>query len=220
MKIRRRFTQAGKGPYEGLRFSERSSKIVEPDGSVIFECDGVLVPECWSQVATDVLAQKYFRKAGVPARLRKIKEKGVPEWLWRSVADTSAMKELPEDERGAFLDAAANGDDRLVTEVRSLLGADQREGPLDELRERVVAPLVSQVRSVADLGRVGHHRATLSGGRRQAGNRGRVTDRRRYRDHARFATLTGAKTHYGWTDEGPDLAAMNRDGRAGFTWHA
>ena len=56
-------------------------------------------PEAWSQVAADVLAQKYFRKAGVPARLKKVEEETVPSWLWRSVADEEALKELPESDR-------------------------------------------------------------------------------------------------------------------------
>ncbi|MHC4340012.1 MAG: vitamin B12-dependent ribonucleotide reductase [Planctomycetota bacterium] len=99
MKIERRFTQAGKGPYEGIRFVQRTSRIVEPDGSVVFECEGVTVPETWSQVATDVLAQKYFRKAGVPARLRKVSEEGVPEWLWRSVPDAEVLRKLPKQQR-------------------------------------------------------------------------------------------------------------------------
>jgi len=99
MKIERRFTQAEKGPYHGLRFVERTSRIVEPDGRVVFECQGVVVPDGWSQVATDVLAQKYFRKAGVPARLRAVKEKDVPEWLWRSETDQAALALLPPEER-------------------------------------------------------------------------------------------------------------------------
>jgi ribonucleoside-diphosphate reductase alpha chain len=57
------------------------------------------VPEAWSQVASDVLAQKYFRKAGVPARLKKVEEERVPSWLWRSVADEEALNDLPEAER-------------------------------------------------------------------------------------------------------------------------
>ena len=55
--------------------------------------ENIEVPESWSQVASDVLAQKYFRKAGVPARLKKVKEKGVPGWLSRSVADEKALAE-------------------------------------------------------------------------------------------------------------------------------
>jgi ribonucleoside-diphosphate reductase alpha chain len=99
MKIERRFTQAGQDPYAGIRFEKRVSRIVEPDGRVVFECDGVVVPSFWSQVATDVLAQKYFRKAGVPARLRRVPEKGVPEWLWRSEADLEALEELLPENR-------------------------------------------------------------------------------------------------------------------------
>jgi ribonucleoside-diphosphate reductase alpha chain len=46
-----------------------------------------------------VLAQKYFRKAGVPARLKSVKEKGVPEFLWRSVPDEAALADLPDEAR-------------------------------------------------------------------------------------------------------------------------
>ncbi|MGQ0612431.1 MAG: vitamin B12-dependent ribonucleotide reductase [Planctomycetaceae bacterium] len=102
MRIERRFTRAGEGPYGEIQFDTRTSRIVEPDGRVVFECDGVIVPSFWSQVATDVLAQKYFRKAGVPARLRRVPEEGVPEWLWRSEADVAAMSELPELERNGL----------------------------------------------------------------------------------------------------------------------
>ncbi len=66
MKVTRRFTRAGQDPYDGIEFLERSSEIRNPDGSVVFAMDGVKVPETWSQVAVDVLVQKYFRKAGVP----------------------------------------------------------------------------------------------------------------------------------------------------------
>ena len=61
-----------------------------------FRLENVEVPEFWSQVASDVLAQKYFRKAGVAARLKKVEEETVPSWLWRSVPDTEALAALPE----------------------------------------------------------------------------------------------------------------------------
>ncbi|MBI2131432.1 MAG: vitamin B12-dependent ribonucleotide reductase, partial [Candidatus Tectomicrobia bacterium] len=73
--------------------------IVNPDGSVVFEARDILVPETWSQVAVDILAQKYFRKAGIPARLAKVAEEGVPEWLQRSLPDEPAMAVLPEGQR-------------------------------------------------------------------------------------------------------------------------
>ena len=65
VKIRRRFTQEGSGPYAGLEFERRVSEIRNPDGTIVFRLDDVEVPSDWSQVATDILAQKYFRKAGV-----------------------------------------------------------------------------------------------------------------------------------------------------------
>ena len=66
MRIQRRFTQEGTSPYKDIRFTKRSSEIRNPDGSVVFHMDPVDVPEDWSQLAVDILAQKYFRKAGVP----------------------------------------------------------------------------------------------------------------------------------------------------------
>ena len=51
-----------------FRSARSTSELKVPDGKVIFQLDGFLVPEQWSQVAADILAQKYFRKAGVPAR--------------------------------------------------------------------------------------------------------------------------------------------------------
>ncbi|MCA9539414.1 MAG: vitamin B12-dependent ribonucleotide reductase [Myxococcales bacterium] len=95
MRIQRRFTRSLSSPYEDLPFVERKSEIRNPDGTVVFYNERVRVPESWSQVATDILSQKYFRKAGVPARLRRVPEEGVPEWLWRSDADHAALKDLP-----------------------------------------------------------------------------------------------------------------------------
>ena len=66
MKIQRRFTKKGRSPYESIPFAKRTSEIRNQDGSVVFRAEGIDIPEKWSQVATDILAQKYFRKAGVP----------------------------------------------------------------------------------------------------------------------------------------------------------
>ncbi len=85
MKIARRFTKAGEGPFANIRFVKRSSVIRNPDGSTVFEMHDIEVPENFSQVATDILAQKYFRKAGVPSATIRVKERGVPAWLQRSV---------------------------------------------------------------------------------------------------------------------------------------
>ena len=66
MKIQRRFTQAGKDVFSGVEWTRRSSRILNPDGSVVFEMNDVDVPKSWSQLATDIMVSKYFRKAGVP----------------------------------------------------------------------------------------------------------------------------------------------------------
>src|ERR1700720_4481840 len=99
MRIERRYTKEGQSAYADIEFRLTASEIRNPDGSVVFRADDVEVPTSWSQVASDVLAQKYFRKAGVPARLKKVEEETVPSWLWRSVADEAALNALPEKER-------------------------------------------------------------------------------------------------------------------------
>ncbi|MEG9529591.1 MAG: hypothetical protein MIL41_28105, partial [Hyphomicrobiales bacterium] len=114
MRFERRYTTAGQSPYAGIPFRKALSEIRNPDGSVVFRLDGIDVPESWSQVASDVLAQKYFRKAGVPARLRKIEENAVPSFLWRSVPDEAALAELPEDERFVSESSATQVFDRLA----------------------------------------------------------------------------------------------------------
>ncbi len=65
MKINRYFTNKGSDPYSGIPFEARKSEIRNPDGSTVFLMENVMVPSHWSQVATDILAQKYFRKAGL-----------------------------------------------------------------------------------------------------------------------------------------------------------
>src|SRR5947208_14292470 len=84
MQISRRYTVEGQDPFAAFRFAPRTSRITNPDGSVVFEMKDLLAPEHWSQVAVDILAQKYFRRAGVPARTERVAEDGVPEWAQRS----------------------------------------------------------------------------------------------------------------------------------------
>ena len=81
MRIARHFTVAGTSPYDQVEWAARRSEIRNPDGSLVFEADGVMVPATWSQVAIDILAQKYFRKAGVPSETVLVEEAGVPIWL-------------------------------------------------------------------------------------------------------------------------------------------
>jgi ribonucleoside-diphosphate reductase alpha chain len=114
MRIERRNTTQGQSPYAGIDFRLTTSEIRNPDGSVVFRLENVEVPEFWSQVASDVLAQKYFRKAGVAARLKKVEEETVPSWLWRSVPDAAALADLPESERYVSELSAKQVFDRLA----------------------------------------------------------------------------------------------------------
>ena len=99
MKVNRYFTEENKDPFSYFEFVKRTSEIRNPDGSIVFKMEDVIVPSSWSQVATDIIAQKYFRKAGVPKLLKKNKEKGVPVWLQASKADSERLEQLPEKER-------------------------------------------------------------------------------------------------------------------------
>ncbi len=114
MRIERRNTTSGQSPYAGIDFRLTTSEIRNPDGSIVFRLENVEVPQFWSQVASDVLAQKYFRKAGVAARLKKVEEETVPSWLWRSVPDTEALALLPESERYVSELSAKQVFDRLA----------------------------------------------------------------------------------------------------------
>ena len=106
MRIERRYTKKGQSAYEGLEFRKATSEIKNPDGSIVFKLEDIDVPASWSQVASDIIAQKYFRKAGVPAALKKVEENSVPSWLWRSEPDQDALKKLPKDEQfGSEMDA-------------------------------------------------------------------------------------------------------------------
>lgn len=99
MRIDRFFTKKGKSPLEGVEFKQIDIEMKNPDGSKVFALNGAEVPADWSQVASDVIAQKYFRKAGIPAKTKKVEEETVPSWLWRSIPDDKAIAKLPKEKR-------------------------------------------------------------------------------------------------------------------------
>jgi ribonucleoside-diphosphate reductase alpha chain len=99
MRIERRYTKEGQSPYADIPFRTATSEIRNPDGSIVFRLENMEVPEHWSQVATDVLAQKYFRKAGLPAHLTRVEEESVPSWLWRSVGDEAKLAGVSKKDR-------------------------------------------------------------------------------------------------------------------------
>ena len=103
MQIPRRFTVEGRDPFAAFTFVPRTSRIANPDGSVVFEMKDVMAPDSWSQVAVDILAQKYFRKAGLPRQSQRVPEPGVPEWLQRTVpVDGDARDAHESDSRQVF----------------------------------------------------------------------------------------------------------------------
>ncbi len=85
MRIVRRFTRNGGDAYEAFEFRKLASEIS--------------APAAWSEVATDLLAQKYFRKAGVPAALKPIENPDTPSWLWCRSADTATLAQMPKHQR-------------------------------------------------------------------------------------------------------------------------
>jgi ribonucleoside-diphosphate reductase alpha chain len=114
MRIGRRFTSEGRDPYDSVSFRSATSEIRNPDGSLVFHAKGIEVPADWSQVAADILAQKYFRKAGVPAHLAPVEEPGVPQWLWRRRADERALLAMPEGARYGGETSARQVFDRMA----------------------------------------------------------------------------------------------------------
>ncbi|MDR1248300.1 MAG: adenosylcobalamin-dependent ribonucleoside-diphosphate reductase, partial [Treponema sp.] len=97
MEYRRLCAEKGSNPYGGILWEKRRSEIRSPEGKVIFEEDTVIVPSFWSQIATDIIAQKYFRRKGVPAD----KVYAWKDWL----GEDSASAEFPLPEDGAEHDA-------------------------------------------------------------------------------------------------------------------
>lgn len=99
MLIKRHYTKAGQSPYASLKFKTVTSELRRADGKIMSRIEDFQVPTAWSQVACDILARKYFRKAGVPIATKLVDEPDVPLWLQRREADDKALAKLPEAER-------------------------------------------------------------------------------------------------------------------------
>jgi len=84
MQFIRRYTTEGQDPFHGIAFAESHSTLRALDGSPLSSTPTFIAPTAWSQTARDILAGKYFRRAGVPAKTRRVSEPGVPDWLQRS----------------------------------------------------------------------------------------------------------------------------------------
>ncbi|MCY4318667.1 MAG: vitamin B12-dependent ribonucleotide reductase [Alphaproteobacteria bacterium] len=102
MQFHRHHTGGCASAYDGVAFIHRNSEIRNPDGTPVFIADDIMAPQEWSQVAVDVLAQKYFRKAGVPDRTEPVAEDGVPDWLQRRRPAEGAVLGAERDARQVF----------------------------------------------------------------------------------------------------------------------
>ncbi|MEQ8934931.1 MAG: vitamin B12-dependent ribonucleotide reductase, partial [Amphiplicatus sp.] len=114
MRIDRRLVKTPGAPYGALRFRRADSEIRSFSGETIFAASDLEVPQGWSQTAVDILAQKYFRKTGVPAALKKVRERGVPDFLQRSMPDVAALAKLPSEGRYGRETSARQVFDRMA----------------------------------------------------------------------------------------------------------
>ncbi|MFA4874434.1 MAG: vitamin B12-dependent ribonucleotide reductase [bacterium] len=87
LHMERRFTRPGVSPLDEVKYTKRVSLITNPDGSVVFRMEGAEVPESWSQLATDILVSKYFRKRGVPGKGHESSVRQVVERIAKTIAD-------------------------------------------------------------------------------------------------------------------------------------
>ena len=114
MKFKRHFTKKENDAYAGLEFKTTTSEIKNPDGTIVFSAPNIEVPGNYSQVAADIIAQKYFRKAGIPIYLKKVKEENIPSWLYRSEPDSEKLSNISEEKRFVGEESAKQVFDRLA----------------------------------------------------------------------------------------------------------
>ncbi len=114
MRIQRRFTKTGTTPYDHVEFRIHASELKTSDGRLLSHEAKIEVPAHFSQIASDILAQKYFHRRGIPAALKRVPEAGVPQWLQRSEADEDALAKLPVEKRLTGETSAKQVFDRLA----------------------------------------------------------------------------------------------------------
>ena len=101
LTFERVFTKKGENPLDGIEYAYRESKIAEPDGTVVFGMDDVEVPESWSQLATDIVVSKYFRKAGVPDTGHEVSARQVVYRVAHTIAEAGRKWGYFKDEAEA-----------------------------------------------------------------------------------------------------------------------
>ena len=113
MRVPRRLTDPTVHPLEQVEYEKRSSVITNPDGSIVFQMEGVEVPKSWSQLATDIIVSKYFRKAGVPETGRETSVRQVVTRVARTIREAG-------ETLGGYFDSAEDAD-AFEAELSALL---------------------------------------------------------------------------------------------------
>jgi len=111
VQIARHFTTKGVDAFDMIPFEKRVSRITEPDGTVVFEMKDVEVPASWSQLSTDIICQKYFRKRGVPGTDHEVSAKQVMHRVAHTIRNYG-------EERGYF--ASSEDADTFEQELKYL----------------------------------------------------------------------------------------------------
>ena len=145
MLISRRYTVEGSDPFASAIFIKRTSRIVNPDGSVVFEMKDLLAPEAWSQVAVDILAQKYFRKAGVAGDARSALPKracrnGCSASRPRAAIRARVRKPMPARSFAAWPAAGPTGAGRAATSPARPMPAPSSTKPATCWPTQMAAP--------------------------------------------------------------------------------
>ena len=141
LKVTRKYTSKG-DPYKEIVWEKRTSKIANPDGSVVFEMDEVEIPSTWSQVATDIMVSKYFRKAGVPTKTKKVKESDVPEFLWRSTKSSSTTAVVGETSSKQVFDRLAGAWTYWGWKGGYFTAAEDAQAYFDEMRFMLATQMI------------------------------------------------------------------------------
>ena len=111
----RKYTQRGADPLDKITWERRTSVITNPDGSIVFKCEGAEIPADWSQLATDIVVSKYFRKAGLHGK-KELGETSVRQVVHRL---SRTIREAGERFGGYF--ASAKEADTFEAELSFLL---------------------------------------------------------------------------------------------------
>ncbi len=99
MRITRQITDSSADPFVGIQWKKVDVEICSADPAARVCLTDIEVPSAWSYAAAETFARYYIRRAGVPVALTRVKEKEIPEWLWRAVPDTAAMQALAPEKR-------------------------------------------------------------------------------------------------------------------------